>query len=410
MNNINTGLQFLNLKGLPIDALSSVGSKSTFKTIDEMLIALPDSVFSSGMLVNDFENGITWQLYYNGAWKARIYDGVIHVKAVDTNGIDPTWGFSTVDGISLGSGDSVLLAGTIGPLCGIYIWDGSSYTRHPLFDESVDSLTGITIVATDGISYKNSQWKFVTPGVIIPDGNLSVTAQDFANDPTTFLTYTYLNFEMLGGHYTPSGFYPLDSGRYDFDMFIDSSSGDVECGKQDLTYFPNKEYTWVKKTDDNIVIVSPSTFRAEGSFVENFVLLNKGDYLKVKLLTNPVVNADSFIYYTNRVNKIITLTVNSDGLIYTVPEGYLLYSITGKLTTPTDNTEHDYVLLTFGKENDGNANLDALDLNNDGNSDTANSAFGNKFITDPSITTIWATSVHDWDGAKAEIKIHLVKL
>lgn len=169
MNKIKTTeIQYLNIKGIPIDATNYVGSNSMFKTIDSFLTDMPASGLYEGMLVNDGTYGITWQLYKDdaGNFDKRVYDGTFHVKVVTTGDLFNMTGVDTdIQGVTINNGDTVLQVGGLPQLRGVYVLSDNKYTRHPIFKYVKDQLSNVIYVVDEGnTSSKNTQWTFTTSG------------------------------------------------------------------------------------------------------------------------------------------------------------------------------------------------------------------------------------------------------
>jgi len=420
MNKINLNTPFRYTGKGDLNERKTIGSSRSIKSIDEYITLYSEiEALTDGEIVQHADYGVSYKLYYDtvsSEWKARVYDGVIQVKAVNIGDVaeNPVpIGDRTIDGVSIVEGDWILCPSWYGPLRGIYKHDGANgWVRHPLFDESTESLSGITIQVTHGDYYKDSQWKYTTVGMITPDNELSTTINDFSSDPTTFFTYTHLVFEMIGGNYKPSEYYPEVSELFDFDILIDTSSGDVECSKLFQRYIPFKEYTWVKTHDNNLAIVN---FNQSINPEDTIILKDKNDWIKSKLLVNPPVDKSSFYFLTNRENKVVTVTAIADGKIYDVPTGYMIYSLTGRLTTPqtTPTPDQDSLFLFLG------STIGDYDLTDTGLSGYYNDGTVQQDIVlenKRQVSEIWISEFTDsgalqgWDDAEIEFKIHLIKL
>ncbi len=381
----------MNITKSPVDSKKSLAPGAYFNTLTELLTYLNDvssDAYYEGFTFEDPNNSITWQLYNDGStWKARVYDGSFYVKAININSATPLvdteiQGSATCDGVLCEEGDVVLCPAWLGPLNGVYIvHEDEPWERLSIFDEATDTLTGIIFVASQGTNYKNSQWIYSTKGTIIPDGTLTVGYSDWVHYPSTFGTYTWLNFEMVGGQHpllnvsvaSPS------INMYNFNVFCDTSSNDIEIDRSYSNFIPFKEYKMVKTNKDNEVLFSINS-------VYYGLLLDKRDYFNCTLLKNPYDPAsdtvdDSFAFESNREHKLIEATISADGKLMDVPVGYRLFNIKGSASGGTGTA-----YLKIGSSSAASDLIANVEYENDG-------TIVNSFINETAITEIWISEV-----------------
>lgn len=375
----NVQEQFFTVGPFPLDAKMAVGDGYMFTTIEDFLERIGETALSDGMLVQDKNYSVTWQLYKEGdEWKWRLYDGKFKVKSISLINIHPLSGAKTISGVSCVAEDIVLLANQQTPhMNGVWIVKSGAWQRHPIFDSTTDGINfpGVTFVVANG-DYKNSQWKLTTVGDITMSDN-----------PADFLTATWLDFEAVD----PSknslvSEISTDGSITRFNKFnlVDASSGDVNL-LLSAGLFSNEEYS-VIKTDQsaNYVILNAVNSKPQ------WILLEQNDYAKF------FVTSDySYHFQSNRKNLLlITDAMSDDGkLSLDVPAGYLLWGI---YVAATDDIDID-----FGTTSGG------TDLG------THNCSTTETFLEiKDEVTEVWVSdnAGTGWDGVSITCKLLIVSL
>ena len=165
---------FFTKTGAPVDLFASVGTECLIKTIDE-LVNDYQQLLSDGKLIDDFDNGITWQLYGNivDGFNYRIFDAMFYVDAIEDmlvhNTEMPSGLPYTVDGVTINSvNQSVLFVNMNYPVYnGIYkpVNDTDQWVRHPLFNEAnKQNFIGTKFSAINGTKNKGSIWNIINHG------------------------------------------------------------------------------------------------------------------------------------------------------------------------------------------------------------------------------------------------------
>ncbi len=329
--------QVIQSQGRSTDPRLIIGTGHYFETIDELLLAT--DILKEGLLSTDVDNSVTWQIYLDGAtWKARLYDGVFFV---DVLCMDPTPGEShsghyfygniTEDGVVMTTGQTILVVNAALPhMNGLWVINTSSHwTRHPLFDGTIDdNIVGLIFRITSGTTYRNSQWVFTTLGT----PNISSDPVDFS-DPAI----TSLDFEKIGSEKAFVKTTLTSSGaitRFQKVTLLDATSALLQFNFAGQVFLDYK-YEALKIDSST----NPTEFLGFGGDYVYHVLLEQGDFAHI--ISHTGDNTD-FTITSNRINKILTpATRTTNGkLSLDIPKGYRLYSIT---STMADNTEASYI-------------------------------------------------------------------
>ena len=366
----------MNNKGEKLDPTTVVGTGQAFETIDELLAIT--NVCRDGMIVQDFNNSVAWQVYYDGAnWMARIYDGMIHVKAIATgdiqNHLSPV---TTVDGVSISYGDVVAQVGGTPQMNGLWVRDedyettyGLPYKRHPLFRTVDDQLSNVIIIADGGTVWKNSQWVFTTIGSLTgcpedEDGSaadpelltwfywatrptdLGLNMLDFGSLVNTAISDSWLNFDLVSGQAYKN--LVQTSGtlieRFTPQSLIDATSDNTDVSTDYNTYanvtslFPNREYHVQKidSTDHYVAFYERSTDALPES-----VLTTKDDWCKFIFYQNSadVTDVDMYTHSNRRTYQVTVTGITADGDTgVDIPTGYSVFCIQGTTNSSTADT------------------------------------------------------------------------
>jgi len=324
-----------------LDSKKQVGTGYEYESIDEFLSKLSNTnALQNGMLVEDVDYGITWQIYSTTSdsvsvsvstdWAARLYDGRFRVKSISnlpTSIVDdgpPTEleisGSTTYDGVTNTEGDVVMVVNADGPMNGIWIvHESEPWERHPIFDQSVDNIRAVTFVVDNGTLFKNTQWQFTTRGDIYPTDLVSDPSILY-NDVDEYLSYTWLNFEMIGGGY-PDNFSDITNKTTGY-MGINAAAENKDVYAFTDTLMPYREYL-IQKIDTSSNMVYLLT-KNDGDV--RAILPDTNDWAKVKLTTaeptaqtgaigsggsGSLYEDDEVVVYSNRVMKKLEPTAVS---------------------------------------------------------------------------------------------------
>lgn len=384
MNTRTVDAQLLPAGPYPLDGKGFVGTGFTYETIESFLSDAPESVFYEGMMVVDTNNSVTWQVYYDGsAWQKRIYDGMIHVKAVSTGDLiydNP----GTVDGTSITDGDIVLQVSGLPQLRGLWIKDstgspnqgsvGGGYKRHPLFKTVEDQLANVIIVADNGSVWKNSQWVYTTMGALTgcaedengdaaspellhwyywalrPDP-LELGNEDYTDLVDTGSKDSWIKFDCISNH-SVEGIRLVASGGntstiitdHIHHYYVDATANTFEVYTPYNSTFdyvalnPNKEF-FVQKTDSSTNYVA--FYEDASDTLPEVVLTDQNDWFKTIIYQNPADVEDiEFITSSNRKTKQVTVTgITADGDTgVDIPAGYSVFCIQGTTNSSTADT------------------------------------------------------------------------
>lgn len=338
MNNIKNlksiNSSYLVVNPRPLDAKTVIGNDYLFENISDLITNCPKAALYDGMLVQDTNFAVTWQIYYTGTeFKAKVYDGKFNVKSVSLTAITSLSGAKTISGVSCVAEDIVLLAGENTPhMNGVWVVKTGAWERHEIFSSNTNGINfpGVIFVVTEG-TYKNSQWKFTTMGEIVMSDNIA-----------DFYTTTLLDFECID----PSkNQIPLETnistniGRFNKTVLADATAGDISLVLSSSIFF-NEEY-FIKKIDNtsNKIIVTKANQKPL------YVLNTPQDWVKLSNNINPSLNILSDIRdynvesYSSKYNiTFINDTIVSDSQISnSVPSGYTLYSISMSTNSDTAN-------------------------------------------------------------------------
>jgi hypothetical protein len=287
----NVNLPFRSTGSFPIDAKSIVGESFLYKTIDDLVNAGNDSMLENGMVVNDANYGVTWQIYKEGTeWKYRLLNGMFYVDAVATSHLDVTVidVLSEIDGVTGVEGNIVLCVNEFDPEDnGIWVMSEEGWYRHPIFDETSTQLSGVHIRIKDGTKYKNSIWLLSNYGdITIGTDSIyfeQLLIQTDTNDNSVTSAVKYSNFN-------------------------NSTDQRITLGSN---LVPGQEYI-IRKTSDNdnaIVLVTPTTLNYVGT------LNKKDDWIKFIPTTGASIPDDWFIMFSNQ------RTLNGIAYFFNAPTG-----------------------------------------------------------------------------------------
>jgi len=388
-----------------VDVKTYVGPGHIFENMDELMVH--KDVLIDSMIVHDANYSVSWKVIKSGeTWLYELYDGQFHVRCVLTFGDALPLsglliqGLTTADGISCAENDVILVVNTHPNLNGIWIVHESiPWTRHPIFDEAIDNLRAITIIADNGTIYKNAQWQLTTIGDITP-ATLNSDYSDFVNDIDLFESYTWLHFEILGRGYPllslTSGTSQI--GPHSIITKSDTTSGDVIIERTHWHHIPNLEYK-ILKTDPSANRV---IYKVPYTSYDFHVLLEEGDWFTITNPTNNNTDPSEYIVFTNRINKLIIPTaVSADGkLDIDVPTGYRLWQIRGYVSSAgTADT-----ILDIGKTSGTDNIAAAVGYTDDG-------AMVVLDVDDNTITEVWISDYGNlgWNGNSVTFQLHVIK-
>lgn len=336
-----------------LDAKSSIGSGRLFSSIEDFLDRCPTTAIANGMLIQDTNYSVTWQIYNTGSgWAAKIYDGKFSVKSVALTYItDPLSGTKTISGVSCVEDDIVLLTAQATPhMNGVWIVKSSTWERHPIFASSTNGINfpGVTFVVTEG-TYKNSQWKLTTVGELVMSDSVA-----------EFYSSSLLDFECIdpSKNSIPLNISLSNSiGRFNKNTYVDATASDITVSFSASTFF-NEDYL-IKKTDtssNKVIVVNPSQQPV-------FILSNSQDWVKLSNNIDPSLNILSdlgdyeFQYYSNTacVTFVNEDVVYDSQLSNSIPANYSLYSI-------TLSADSDIAVVSLGTTSDATDITDAVGI------------------------------------------------
>lgn len=360
----------------PLDPKLTVGSGQVFADIDDLL-SYPDLLWE-GLKAEDLDNSVTWQIYLDGStWKKRIYDGMIHVKAIATGDIqNHLYPVTTIDGESIAYGDVVAQVGGTPQMNGLWVRDedyettyGLPYKRHPLFRTVDDQLSNVIIIADGGTVWKNSQWVFTTIGSLTgcpedEDGSaadpelltwfywatrptdLGLNMLDFGSLVNTAISDSWLNFDLVSCQSYKSLVQTSDTlvGRFNPQSLIDATSDNTDVSTDYNTYanvtslFPNREYLVQKidTTDHYVAFYERST-----DVLPESVMIAKDDWCKFIFYQNSadVTDVDMYTHSNRRTYQVTVTGITADGDTgVDIPAGYSVFAIQGTTNSSTADT------------------------------------------------------------------------
>jgi hypothetical protein len=424
----------------PFDSKKTVGTDQEILSIDSLLTDMPNYLYD-GMLVEDTDNSVTWQVYTDGTnWYKRIYDGMIHVKAVSVTDIIYPHGQTTVDGETITYGDIVFQVGGLPQLRGLWVYSADApgqdnshttpcdgYIRHPLFDTVEDQLANVIIIADGGTVWKNSQWVCTTLG------NITGCAEDLNGDaaspellhwyywaarPTdlglgnedydalvgTAMSDSWLNFDPVSTQALGSTKYTEDAniGLFSYSNFVDASIADAGCDAymsydSDVGYIianVNKEYL-VQKVDSTDHFVAFYEDSGAGALPTS-ILIAKDDWCKTILYQNPadVEDVEFFTHSNRRCYQVTKTGITADGdTTVDIPMGYSVFTIKGVTNDANLDT------FRFGVTSKGNELIEIAEFS----SLTSNArCYGNLAVDKTADRSIYLT----WRGVVATIALN----
>lgn len=368
------------------DIKKIVGPRQHFTTIEELILKCPAPALVDGLLIEDMNYSVTWQLYKkDSAWKYRLYDGTFYVAAVvmgSPNIVSNVFnGAHTGDGHVLVTGETALVVNYTAPhMNGLWrVNTDGAWVRHPFFDSGdLDNIYGVMFVPMNGTTYKNTQWVFTTYGDIT-----------LSSDATDFSTATWLDFEML----TPTKNYlsqsvtePGSIARFQKNTYADATTADIEMSASAALMLGVEYNLYKEDTTANYVVLTS----ASGTPI--WVLTEQNDYVTF----HQTEAGDGYKFKSNRKNSLLVpAQLSADGkLSIDVPTGYLLWGIHIKASAE--------IILTLGTS-DGGAQIDA--------GYEATTAWTFKEVKDE-ITEIWVkeTLEEGWGVRTVDFKLLIVKL
>lgn len=453
---ITPEFQILLSKKGPVDAKSTVGAAySPYSDVE----AMPDVYKSHGQLIYDVPKGVHWEVIADGTgFSKRIFDGVIHVKALCEGSLYPFGVLSTtIDGVSLTTDDAVLVVGDFPQLNGIYLIGGGDgvyddYRRHPAFDKPTDDLSNVIFIVDEGTKWKNSQWIFTNKGDITvtedyqnaegdtilwdywygvvgenyglmcsdviynsgsPGGMHPIYGLDFLG---TGISDTHLNFELVNSQAYNSNLISSEYGlisKFDRINYVDTSSNNVqiitnnaaEIGTTLLSV--NMEYL-VQKISSDTNYVSFGVVDYTSNSLPEKVIYKKDDWIKFSLYQNPSDVTDISTFSTsNRNTYIINLgSYSSDGLITdTIPAGYDVFGFSGFITNNASSPS-DLGYIGIGTTTDASDILDpTTTVFSDTN--TVNECFGNYTPSSASDTPIYIKANDGWTSDLSDVTLQM---
>jgi hypothetical protein len=401
-----------------IDGKSCVGTGYPYENIDDYITAYSDANgLENGMLVYDTNYGVTWQIYSTtGAgvsvsvstdWTAQLYDGRFHVAClfIGTAPKSETSfnGLRTEDGYSVQENDVVLVVGDYPNLNGIWVaHETLDWERHSIFDESIDNIRAVTFVVDNGDNYKNSQWRFSTIGDITPE-TLNSSYQTFINNVELFMSYTWLNFEMIGGNYpvkeVTSGSTAIST--HDVMVSADATDGQVGVARQVWQHQPNVEYRLIKTDNSTNKVV----YGISSDPYDKHVLLEQSDWVSIINPENNASDSSGFIVLSNRINKIIipsAITVAGQ-LDIDIPSGYRLWQLRVYVSTPGGGSGDSYLNIGTSSGAFDLASSEGIDV--DGVVSVVD-------IDDNTVTEVWVSEVgggFGFDSNEITVEYHVIK-
>lgn len=390
-------IQLINSENMPIDPKLTVGTGQYFETIDDLLLA--SDILWDGLKAEDTTYGITWQIYNDGGtWKKRIYDGMFHVKVIESADIYNTGGIrTTLQGVTINEGDNVLQVGGVPQLRGLYtLTSDGVYRRHPLFKYKNDQLTNVIFIADEGTTLKNTQWVFTNSGVptvttdyndgdptnpmlwddyfaVVPASywqtviivNGQPYVENLASDISPYFAMcgydlelasdiwgkgvsdTWLQFELVNGQ-TYSIQKNTDFDTHIRNVVLDATTTDIGITLPYDSFLglttrltPNVEYfvQRIDSTSDHYGYLDTGSFTGNQTLPEN-IFKEAGDYAKFMVYQNPANVTDlTLVAHSNRMVRNYNLgTYVSDSVIsdFAVPQGYNIFAIKGTITGGTE--------------------------------------------------------------------------
>lgn len=362
---LNIESQLLHNSRRPLDPKKIVGPGQAFETIDELLLF--SDLLTEGLLVEDTNYGIVWQLYLDGeVWKNQIYDGTFYVRVCDAVSAPILTdyyfeGLQTIDDVELEEDDNILVANSLPQLNGIWIVSEGRWTRHPIFNESIDNLVGVKFIVSEGFVYKNSQWEFTTKGDITPATlaqNASLLAGD-EDDIALFNSYSYLTFELIGGKYVQFDSFtsPMNVTINRFNFFSVANCMQYSLTLTQEYFIASRPYT-LTKVDESVNVLALNLSGVNDTFPPwHWVLTEQNDWVEYIALDD---KGDNFMFKSNRINKAVTSFTGDSGaypidrncrIDFDLPVGYRLYSITVVVITEgTDSATLSLGSTSLGHE------------------------------------------------------------
>jgi len=416
----------------PVDTKKAVGPTCKISDIEYLVDNLSDFILP-GHLVDDFNFGITWQIYTkdDGSYGYRPYDGMIHVKTV----VDATGGID--DGVSTTYGDKILLFSSVPQFNGIYEISSSavgyptnSWRRLTIFDETSDSLANVLIKVDEGTRWKDSLWTYTSYGDNFVQTELSDLVsysdysdysdlggyywgvnygKEFHNLLSTVVTDSWHTFETVGGSYPP--IYATDSMQMAYTtpfIWAEPTTGGVE-----VNYFtrliPNKQYIVTKLSDSSDTSDNYATL-ASDALTDTFpdVLLTKnGDTGLVTLNQTNGTSDYSYVFSGGRELWKFSAgiyTSDDNSLTDTIPAGWNIFAIKGTCS------DAEYIFYSFGTTSDASDIIPYSDIGGASSDADCKVVFGGMTTNWTTDTTIYFSDINNWANATSvEFELCLYK-
>ena len=305
-----------------LDVKASVGPGRVFTSMEDFLDRCPTTALVDPMLIQDTNFSVTWQLYKEGdEWKYRLHQGMFYIDAVEINNIvnisikDTS---HTVDGDLYEEGANILVVGqSFASENGIWkVHEGTSWERHPIFNDNFDDLVGLTIKIKQGNVFKNSMWHLVNYGDI-EIGITDVYFDQIRDIPNTREIVT----TSTGTHNA----FALTS--YDKNIRVNATLNPAIITAY-TTLFVGKEYYITKDdlTDNPVVVVDGAT----GGLKKYIGTLNKrGDWIKFIPTTDGSYTNYSYwsVSKTDNLTTYIKTITSHDNIYISKEEVYVMCSV-----------------------------------------------------------------------------------
>lgn len=153
-------------------------TSGTFKGFCRMVTAMssdiaPVNLTWATLFASAIPAGVTFQVWESHAsimsdvLATDPWGMLIPVRVVSNSNITLSE-IQTIDGVSLSSGDRVLVNGqTTASQNGIYVVSPGAWSRAPDFDETVEVSSGVCVPVSGGTTYSDTVWQLATDGNIV---------------------------------------------------------------------------------------------------------------------------------------------------------------------------------------------------------------------------------------------------